>query len=44
MMTGKGVMQNGITVIDEYGMNLDTLQVRGKIPLGGAINVKIELP
>ncbi|KAE8743975.1 bluestreak [Frankliniella occidentalis] len=31
MMTGKGVMQNGITVIDEYGMNLDTLQVGDRV-------------
>jgi hypothetical protein len=27
MMTGNGVMHNGTTVIDEYGQNLDRLQV-----------------
>lgn len=27
MMTGTGVMQNGVTVIDEYGCSLDTLRV-----------------
>jgi len=28
MMTGNGVMHNGSTVIEEYGQNLDRLQVR----------------
>jgi hypothetical protein len=28
MMTGNGVMHNGTTVIDEYGQNLDRLQVK----------------
>jgi neuralized-like protein 4 len=28
MMTGNGVMHNGTMVIDEYGQNLDRLQVR----------------
>ena len=27
MMTGNGVMYNGTTVVDEYGHNLDRLQV-----------------
>ena len=27
MMTGNGVMHNGTTVIDEYGLNLDRLKV-----------------
>jgi neuralized-like protein 4 len=27
MMTGNGVMHNGTTVIDEYGLNLDRLRV-----------------
>lgn len=27
MMTGNGVMHNGITVMDDYGINLDRLQV-----------------
>lgn len=27
MMTGNGVMHNGTTIIDDYGQNLDRLQV-----------------
>jgi len=27
MMTGNGVMQNGTTIIEQYGQNLDRLQV-----------------
>lgn len=27
MMTGNGVMHNGTTVVEEYGQNLDRLQV-----------------
>lgn len=27
MMTGNGVMHNGTTVLDDYGINLDRLQV-----------------
>ncbi len=27
MMTGNGVMHNGTTIIDEYGVNLDKLKV-----------------
>lgn len=34
MMTGNGVMHNGNTVIEQYGLNLDRLQV---------IEVRIEL-
>lgn len=26
-MTGNGVMHNGTTVLDDYGINLDRLQV-----------------
>ncbi|XP_071449160.1 neuralized-like protein 4 [Hetaerina americana] len=31
MMTGNGVMHNGTTVIDEYGQNLDRLQVGDRV-------------
>lgn len=31
MMTGNGVMQNGITVIEQYGVNLDRLQVGDRV-------------
>nr|CAD7587837.1 unnamed protein product [Timema genevievae] len=31
MMTGNGVMHNGSTVIDEYGQNLDRLQVGDRV-------------
>ena len=31
MMTGNGVMRNGTTIIDEYGTNLDRLQVRDRV-------------
>lgn len=27
MMTGNGVMHNGTTILDQYGQNLDRLQV-----------------
>ena len=27
MMTGNGIMHNGTTVVDEYGLNLDRLKV-----------------
>lgn len=27
MMTGNGVMHNGTTILDQYGLNLDRLQV-----------------
>lgn len=30
-MTGNGVMQNGITVIEQYGVNLDRLQVGDRV-------------
>ena len=28
MMTGNGIMHNGIAIVDEYGLNLDRLRVR----------------
>ncbi|RZF44339.1 hypothetical protein LSTR_LSTR006889 [Laodelphax striatellus] len=31
MMTGNGVMHNGTTIIDEYGQNLDRLQVGDRV-------------
>uniref|UniRef100_W8BLA2 Neuralized-like protein 4 n=1 Tax=Ceratitis capitata TaxID=7213 RepID=W8BLA2_CERCA len=31
MMTGNGVMHNGITVIEQYGQNLDRLQVGDRV-------------
>ncbi|XP_038107546.1 neuralized-like protein 4 [Culex quinquefasciatus] len=31
MMTGNGVMQNGMTVIEQYGQNLDRLQVGDRV-------------
>ncbi|KAA0185581.1 hypothetical protein HAZT_HAZT006935 [Hyalella azteca] len=31
MMTGNGVMHNGTTVIDEYGLNLDRLRVGDRV-------------
>lgn len=31
MMTGNGVMQNGVTVIEQYGQNLDRLQVGDRV-------------
>lgn len=31
MMTGNGVMHNGTTVIDQYGQNLDRLQVGDRV-------------
>ncbi|XP_055706492.1 neuralized-like protein 4 isoform X2 [Phlebotomus papatasi] len=31
MMTGNGVMQNGTTVIEQYGQNLDRLQVGDRV-------------
>lgn len=31
MMTGNGVMQNGTTVIEQYGQNLDKLQVGDRV-------------
>ncbi|XP_051170351.1 neuralized-like protein 4 [Leptopilina boulardi] len=31
MMTGNGVMHNGITIIDHYGQNLDRLQVGDRV-------------
>jgi len=30
MMTGNGIIHNGQTVIDEYGLNLDKLEVRAR--------------
>lgn len=31
MMTGNGVMTNGTTVIEQYGQNLDRLQVGDRV-------------
>lgn len=31
MMTGNGVMHNGITVIEQYGQNLDRLQAGDRV-------------
>lgn len=31
MMTGTGVMHNGITIIDDYGQNLDKLKVGDRV-------------
>lgn len=31
MMTGNGVMHNGTTVIDDYGVNLDKLKVGDRV-------------
>lgn len=31
MMTGNGVMHNGITVLEQYGQNLDRLQVGDRV-------------
>lgn len=31
MMTGNGVMHNGTTIIDDYGINLDKLKVIKKV-------------
>ncbi len=31
MMTGNGVMMNGTTVIEQYGQNLDRLQVGDRV-------------
>lgn len=31
MMTGNGVMQNGTTIIEQYGLNLDRLQVGDRV-------------
>ena len=31
MMTGNGVMHNGTTVIDDYGVNLDKLRVGDRV-------------
>lgn len=31
MMTGNGVMQNGTTIIEQYGQNLDRLQVSDRV-------------
>ncbi|CAH0389497.1 unnamed protein product [Bemisia tabaci] len=31
MMTGNGVMRNGVTIIDDYGPNLDQLQVGDRV-------------
>ncbi|XP_037940596.1 neuralized-like protein 4 isoform X2 [Teleopsis dalmanni] len=31
MMTGNGVMHNGVTVIEQYGLNLDRLQVGDRV-------------
>ena len=31
MMTGNGVMHNGTTVIDDYGLNLDKLKVGERV-------------
>lgn len=31
MMTGNGVMHNGTTVIEQYGQNLDRLQVGDRV-------------
>ncbi|XP_030373282.1 neuralized-like protein 4 [Scaptodrosophila lebanonensis] len=31
MMTGNGIMQNGVTIIEQYGQNLDRLQVGDRV-------------
>lgn len=31
MMTGNGVMHNGTTIIDDYGINLDKLKVGDRV-------------
>uniref|UniRef100_A0A336MFI2 CSON000929 protein n=1 Tax=Culicoides sonorensis TaxID=179676 RepID=A0A336MFI2_CULSO len=31
MMTGNGIMQNGVTIIEQYGQNLDKLQVGDRV-------------
>lgn len=31
MMTGVGIMHNGITVVNQYGVNLDTLRVGDRV-------------
>ena len=31
MMTGNGVMHNGTTIIDDYGVNLDKLKVGDRV-------------
>lgn len=31
MMTGNGVMHNGTTIIEQYGQNLDRLQVGDRV-------------
>jgi hypothetical protein len=31
MMTGNGVMHNGTTIIDDYGVNLDKLKVANMV-------------
>ena len=28
MMTGNGIMQNGVTILEEYGQSLDRMKVR----------------
>lgn len=31
MMTGSGIMHNGTTVLEQYGVNLDRLQVGDRV-------------
>lgn len=41
MMTGNGVMHNGTTVLDDYGINLDRLQVKNFFMFTHSINIAI---